>query len=41
MSSTESARLLGANHFMIARMAHQGQSTDEEFERRKSAQTNS
>jgi putative ABC transport system permease protein len=28
------AKLLGANHFMIARMAHQGQSTDEEFERR-------
>jgi putative ABC transport system permease protein len=27
-------KLLGANHFMIARMAHQGQSTDEEFERR-------
>jgi len=28
------AKLLGANHFMIARMAFQGRSTDEEFERR-------
>jgi len=28
------SQLLGVNHFMIARMAHQGQSTDEEFERR-------
>ena len=28
------SQILGANHFMIARMAHQGQSTDEEFERR-------
>jgi len=28
------AKLLGANHFMIARMAFQGQMSDEEFERR-------
>jgi putative ABC transport system permease protein len=28
------AKLLGANHFMIARMAFQGHMTDEEFERR-------
>src|ERR1043165_1700778 len=28
------SQILGVNHFMIARMAHQGQSTDEEFERR-------
>jgi len=27
------AKLLGANHFMIARMAFQGQRTDEEFEK--------
>ncbi|HEY8204209.1 MAG TPA: ABC transporter permease [Pyrinomonadaceae bacterium] len=26
-------QILGANHFMIARMAHQGQRTDDEFER--------
>ena len=32
--TTKVSQLLGANHFMIARMAHQGQSTDEEFERR-------
>src|SRR5437588_2775391 len=28
------AKLLGANHFMIARMAFQGHMSDEEFERR-------
>jgi putative ABC transport system permease protein len=28
------AKLLGANHFMIARMAFQGRMTDDEFERR-------
>src|SRR5215510_11414440 len=28
------AKLLGANHFMMARMAFQGHMTDEEFERR-------
>src|SRR6476661_1827376 len=28
------SQILGANHFMIGRIAHQGQSTDEEFERR-------
>src|SRR5215471_12366026 len=28
------AKLLGANHFMIARMAFQGRMSDEEFERR-------
>ena len=27
------AKLLGANHFMIARMAFQGQRTDDEFEK--------
>ncbi len=32
--TTKVSQILGANHFMIARMAHQGQSTDEEFERR-------
>jgi putative ABC transport system permease protein len=32
--TTKVSQVLGANHFMIARMAHQGQSTDEEFERR-------
>src|SRR5689334_8818988 len=32
--TTKVTQILGANHFMIARMAHQGQSTDEEFERR-------
>jgi putative ABC transport system permease protein len=28
------AKILGSNHFMIARMAHSGRMTDEEFERR-------
>src|SRR5262249_18860278 len=28
------AKLLGANHFMMARMAFQGQMTDDEYERR-------
>ena len=28
------AKLLGSNHFMIARMAHSGKMSDEEFERR-------
>jgi putative ABC transport system permease protein len=32
--TTKVSQILGANHFMIARMAHQGQSTEEEFERR-------
>jgi len=32
--TTKVSQILGANHFMIARMAHQGQSSEEEFERR-------
>jgi putative ABC transport system permease protein len=32
--TTKVTQILGANHFMIARMAHQGQTTPEEFERR-------
>jgi putative ABC transport system permease protein len=31
--TTKVTQILGANHFMIARMAHQGQSTEEDYER--------